>query len=79
MFSEYIWNQNIFGIRSKVDIIENNRWCCLEDMTEKEQAILDDCDSVALYQYSLPLAGMEDLIGRIRNRIEKSTKFELGR
>jgi hypothetical protein len=27
-----------------------------EDMTEKEVAILDDCDSVAFYQYSLPLA-----------------------
>ena len=30
-------------------------------MTEKELAILDDCDSVALYQYSLPLAGMDGL------------------
>jgi hypothetical protein len=28
-------------------------------MTDKEVAILDDCDSVAFYQYSLPLAGTD--------------------
>jgi hypothetical protein len=28
-------------------------------MTDKEVAILDDCDSAAFYQYSLPLAGTD--------------------
>jgi hypothetical protein len=35
-------------------------------MTDKEVAILDDCDSVAFYQYSLPLAGT-DGHSRIKN------------